>query len=124
MRENPPHAFFAASEDQPSAQALAGFLSELQRSTLPIAEELAAGVRPDSWEAVLRLIATSSVSAADSKGVLPACLVIDELPWLSEQEPSIEGLLQTAWDRYLSAVPMLLVLIGSRSAHDAGARAL
>ena len=113
VRENPPHAFFAASKDQPSTEAFAGFLSELERSTLPVAEELAAGVRPDSWEAALRLIATSSASAGDSKTALPACLVIDELPWLSEQEPSIEGLLQTAWDRYLSRVPMLLVLIGS-----------
>ncbi len=113
VRENPPHAFFAASKDQPSAEAFAGFLSELQRSTLPVAEELTAGVRPDSWEAALRLIATSSASAKASKTATPACLVIDELPWLSEQEPSIEGLLQTAWDRYLSRVPMLLVLIGS-----------
>jgi len=113
VRENPPHAFFAASKDQPSAEAFAGFLSELQRSTLPIAEELTAGVRPDSWEAALRLIATSSASAKASKTATPACLVLDELPWLSEQEPSIEGLLQTAWDRYLSRVPMLLVLIGS-----------
>jgi AAA+ ATPase superfamily predicted ATPase len=113
VRENPPHTFFAASKDQPSMQAFAGFLSELQRSTLPIAEELTAGVRPDSWEAALRLIATSSAAAGASKTTTPACLVIDELPWLSEQEPSIEGLLQTAWDRYLSAVPMVLVLIGS-----------
>jgi hypothetical protein len=42
-----------------------------------------------------------------------ACLVIDELPWLSELEPSIEGLLQTAWDRQLGHLPMLPVLIGS-----------
>lgn len=115
VRENPPHAFFAAAKDQPSTEALAGFLSELERSTLPVAEELAAGVRPDSWEAALRLIATSLTGAAASKAptVAPACLVIDELPWLSEQEPSIEGLLQTAWDRHLGRLPMLLVLIGS-----------
>ncbi len=113
VRENPPHAFFAASKDQPSTEAFAGFLSELERSTLPVAEELAAGVRPDSWEAALRLIATSCASAGGSKTATPACLVIDELPWLSEQERSIEGLLQTAWDRYLERVPMLLVLIGS-----------
>jgi AAA+ ATPase superfamily predicted ATPase len=113
VRENPPHAFFAAAKDQPSAQALAGFLSELQRSTLPVAQELAAGVRPDSWEAALRLIATSTAGARGSETALPACLVIDELPWLSEQEPSIEGLLQNAWDRYLGRLPMLLVLIGS-----------
>lgn len=114
VRENPPHAFFAASKDQPSGEALAGFLGELERSTLPIAAELAAGVRPDSWESALRLIATSCAAANRSGGSpTPACLVIDELPWLSEQESSIEGLLQTAWDRHLGRLPILLVLIGS-----------
>ncbi len=113
VRENPPHAFFAASKDQPSGEALAGFLGELERSTLPIAAELAAGVRPDSWESALRLIATSCAAANRSETTKPACLVIDELPWLSEQEPSIEGLLQTAWDRHLGRLPILLVLIGS-----------
>jgi len=113
VREGAPHAFFAASKDQPSREALAGFLAELERSTLPIAGELAAGVRPDSWEAALRLIASSCASAEPSTSGGPFCLVIDELPWLSEQEPSIEGLLQTAWDRHLARLPVLLVLIGS-----------
>src|ERR1022692_1781175 len=113
VREGPPHAFFTASKDQPSSEALSGFLSELERSTLPIAAELAAGVRPDSWEAALRLVATSCAGASRGGTSTPACLVIDELPWLSEQEPSIEGLLQTAWDRHLGRLPILLVLIGS-----------
>jgi AAA+ ATPase superfamily predicted ATPase len=112
------HAFYAAVKDQPSTEALAGFLNELTRSTLPVAQELQAGVRPDSWEAALRLIATSCQSAcqeAQREGEIigPMCLVIDELPWLSEQEPSIEGLLQNAWDRHLERLPLLLVLIGS-----------
>lgn len=113
VQERPPHAFFAAAKDQPSAEALTAFLGELQRSTLPVAEELAAGVRPDSWEAALRLIATSCTAAQRSGTPTPACLVIDEFPWLSEQEPSIEGLLQNAWDRRLEGLPFMLVLIGS-----------
>jgi AAA+ ATPase superfamily predicted ATPase len=113
VRERAPHVFFAASKDQPSGEAFAGFVSELERSTLPIAEELSAGVRPDSWEAALRQIATSCADTGRSATPMPACLVIDELPWLSEQEPSIEGLLQTAWDRHLGRLPILLILIGS-----------
>ncbi len=113
VRENPPHAFFSASKDQPTREALAGFLGELERSSLPVAAELAAGVRPESWEAALRLIATTCAEAARSASSMPACLVIDELPWLSEQEPSIEGLLQSAWDRQLGRLPILLILIGS-----------
>ncbi len=113
VQERPAHAFFAATKDQPSSEALAAFLGELQRSSLPVAEELAAGVRPDSWEATLRLIATSCAAAERSGIRTPACLVIDEFPWLSEQEPSIEGLLQNAWDRQLERLPFVLVLIGS-----------
>ncbi|WP_279581358.1 ATP-binding protein [Fodinicola feengrottensis] len=40
-------------------------------------------------------------------------MVIDELPWLLESDPSLEGALQTAWDTLLSRKPVLFVLIGS-----------
>ncbi len=113
LRERPPHAFFSASKDQPSGEAFTALLSELEHSTLPIAAELAAGVRPDGWEAALRLLATTSAALHRSSPGTPTCLVIDELPWLAEQEPSIEGLLQTIWDRQLKRLPILLILIGS-----------
>ncbi|MGH3237926.1 MAG: ATP-binding protein [Streptosporangiaceae bacterium] len=35
------------------------------------------------------------------------------MPWLTEQDSEFEGALQTVWDRYLSAKPVLLVLVGS-----------
>lgn len=131
-----PHAFFSASKGQRSDEALAAFLDELEASTLPIAGELAAGVRPSSWEGALRLIAATTASSlaagmpgpasgtvgarrraagpsTATAGSPPACLVIDELPWLAEQEQSIEGLLQTIWDRQLRRMPILVVLIGS-----------
>jgi AAA+ ATPase superfamily predicted ATPase len=113
LRERPPHAFFSASKDQPSAEAFAAFLTELEHGTLTIAAELAAGVRPDGWGAALRMLATTSADASRSSPRTPLCLVLDELPWLAEQEPSIEGLLQTTWDRQLKRLPILLVLIGS-----------
>ncbi len=114
VRERPPHAFFAAAKEQPASEAFAAFLDELQRSTLPVAAELTAGVRPESWQAALRLIASSATHADTSApGSTPLCLVIDELPWLSEQEPSIEGVLQATWDRHLKRVPLLLILVGS-----------
>jgi hypothetical protein len=43
----------------------------------------------------------------------PSIVVIDELPWLIEEDSSLEGALQAAWDRLLSRKPVLLVLIGS-----------
>jgi AAA+ ATPase superfamily predicted ATPase len=112
LRRDPPHAFFSASKDQPSREAFTGFLTELEHSTLPLSAELAAGVKPDSWEAALRLLATTADSSRSSPST-PLCLVIDELPWLAEQEPSIEGLLQTIWDRRLKRLPILVILIGS-----------
>ncbi len=113
LREKPRHAFFTASKGQPSAQALAGFLGELERSTLAVAGLLASGVRPDGWEAALRLTATTYEAAMRDGESAPMCLVIDELPWLAEQEPSIEGVLQSVWDRHMRRLPIMLVLIGS-----------
>lgn len=43
----------------------------------------------------------------------PSVVVIDELPWLSEQDDLFDGALQTAWDRLLSSRPLLLLLLGS-----------
>jgi hypothetical protein len=43
----------------------------------------------------------------------PCIAVIDEVPWLVEQDPEFEGALQAVWDRHLSAKPVLLVLVGS-----------
>ncbi|HWG01957.1 MAG TPA: hypothetical protein VG164_08945 [Trebonia sp.] len=43
----------------------------------------------------------------------PAVVVLDELPWLAEQDNIFDGALQTAWDRLLSRRPVLLLLLGS-----------
>ncbi|WP_322748732.1 MULTISPECIES: hypothetical protein [unclassified Frankia] len=40
-------------------------------------------------------------------------MVIDELPWLIDADPALEGTLQTAWDTLLARKPVLFVLIGS-----------
>nr|WP_240759188.1 DUF234 domain-containing protein [Phytoactinopolyspora endophytica] len=43
----------------------------------------------------------------------PSVVVIDELPWLAQQDSRLEGQLQTAWDRHLSTKPVMLILVGS-----------
>jgi hypothetical protein len=43
----------------------------------------------------------------------PSVVVIDELPWLAEQDDLFDGALQRAWDRQLSTRPVLLLLLGS-----------
>ncbi|WP_030491700.1 hypothetical protein [Micromonospora chokoriensis] len=49
-------------------------------------------------------------------GVLPdtpTVVVLDELPWISEQDATFDGHLQVAWDRLISNKPVLLLLLGS-----------
>jgi AAA+ ATPase superfamily predicted ATPase len=53
-----------------------------------------------------------SVAIAVSKQT-PSIVVLDEVPWLVERDHEFEGALQTVWDRYLSAKPVLLLLVGS-----------
>jgi AAA+ ATPase superfamily predicted ATPase len=68
---------------------------------------LAEGATWPSWSAFFRQLAAG---IPDDR---PSIVVIDELPWLLESDPSLEGELQTAWDRVLSRKPLLLILIGS-----------
>ncbi|WP_228814610.1 ATP-binding protein [Nocardia otitidiscaviarum] len=59
------------------------------------------------WNRALRTLAIALPDDAAS------IMVIDEVPWLVEQDSEFEGALQTVWDRHLSAKPVLLVLVGS-----------
>jgi uncharacterized protein len=77
------------------------------RSTpnLPEASALFAST-PSSWSDVfgrLRLAAQSG----------PIVVVIDEFPWATAADPSLEGAMQVAWDRHLQHLPVLLILVGS-----------
>ncbi len=65
------------------------------------------GVHAADWNQALRTLA---VAVPDDR---PSIAVLDEVPWLVEQDGEFEGALQTVWDRYLSAKPVLLLLVGS-----------
>ena len=60
-----------------------------------------------NWDAALRLF-----SNVLPDGV-PSTVIIDELPYLVEQDESIEATFQKQWDRLLFRNPALLVLVGS-----------
>ncbi|WP_214415544.1 ATP-binding protein [Sphaerisporangium fuscum] len=62
---------------------------------------------PANWNGALQLLA--DIVPDDS----PSVLVIDEVPYLMERVDAFEGMLQRAWDRFLSRKPVLLILIGS-----------
>jgi hypothetical protein len=62
-------------------------------SSLPGRESFAEGMNWPSWSAFFRQLTDALPSDRTS------VLVIDELPWLLEADPALEGELQTAWDR-------------------------
>ncbi len=106
-RSKAPHVFFAASRQTPERE-LGKFADRVARSSLP-SSAAAVGVAFDSWEAALVLAATSAEREH------PSIVVIDEFPYLLEGagRDAVEGAIQTAWDRVLSRVPVLLILVGS-----------
>lgn len=65
------------------------------------------GETPQSWHAALQLLAAALPQ--DS----PSVIVLDELPYLIQSDPTIEGVLQKLFDREFSRRPVLLLLIGS-----------
>lgn len=101
-----PYFYFTATKGVSPVEAVAAFLAELKESDLPADAELvprtAAGGWPDAFRALANILPRT-----------PAIVVLDELPWLSEQDETFDGVLQTAWDRLLRQRPILLLLLGS-----------
>ncbi|MEV4238029.1 ATP-binding protein [Nocardia sp. NPDC049737] len=102
--EQVPYLHFTATKGMPVSESLATFLAELKRSGIaanpePLPETIG------GWPDAFRLLATTL-------GDTPTTVVIDELPWLAEQDTVFEGALQTAWDRLLQQRPVLLLLLG------------
>jgi uncharacterized protein len=99
-------AVFYTASRQSAAGELRSFSEQIAASTSDGAAVAAAGPI-GSWEAAL------SIAASGASAQQPVVLVIDELPFLIESEPAIEGIIQKQWDRRLEAQPVLLLLIGS-----------
>lgn len=104
QRADVPGLFFAASQGVSADVELAEFV-RIAGESGPEFDAAYTAAEPRDWGGALRLLATTITR--------PSVLVIDEFPWLAAGRPEIEGLLQTAWDRHLSRVPVLLVLLGS-----------
>ncbi|WP_052851298.1 ATP-binding protein [Streptomyces avicenniae] len=105
-RSGAPYVVFQASRGRNPVAERADFTTTLAHAPLPGAE-LVAGLQPQDWNQALRALA---LAVPEDR---PAVAVLDEVPWLVEQDPEFEGALQTVWDRHLSARPVLLVLVGS-----------
>lgn len=96
--------FTAAGSDTPGE--LRRFTADAAASTLPGREALSAA-SPQSWDAAFQILAATLPTD------VPSVVVLDEVPYLMDQERVFEGILQRAWDRLLCRRPVLLVLIGS-----------
>jgi AAA+ ATPase superfamily predicted ATPase len=106
VRRSGARAIFYTASRQSSREELRNFAEQMAASATDAAAVAAAGPL-GSWEAAL------TIAASGSSVEQPLVLVIDELPFLIESEPAIEGTLQKQWDRSLEAQPVLLVLVGS-----------
>lgn len=98
--------FFAATKGASPVESVREFCLALRESLLAGEPDLIPVLGTGSWPDAFRLLAAA---LPDS----PAIVVIDELPWLAEQDQLFDGALQTAWDRLLSPKPVLLMLLGS-----------
>ncbi|WP_433891078.1 ATP-binding protein [Streptomyces sp. CA-111067] len=105
-RSGAPYVVFQASRGRNPVAERADFTAALAQSSLPGAESVA-GLQPQDWNQALRSLALAVPEQT------PSIAVIDEVPWLVEQDQEFEGALQTVWDRHLSARPVLLLLVGS-----------
>ncbi len=104
-----PYVYYTAVQQPPELE-LGRFVDAIEASAAPAATEIASGLRPSTWEAALTLAAEGATRDR------PLILVIDELPYLTASEPSIEAVLQKVWDRSWQGLPVLAILIGSDEA--------
>lgn len=101
-----PYAFFTAVKGASPIEGISDFRRTLTESSLPAGSSPIPAETAGSWADAFRLLA-----AALPEG--PSIVVFDELPWLAEQDKTLDGMLQVAWDRNLSRHPVLLLLLGS-----------
>ncbi|MER6089584.1 ATP-binding protein [Streptomyces bluensis] len=106
-RSGLPYVVFQATRGRNAVAERADFTTALAQSAALPGADLVAGLQAADWNQALRALAIALPDDA------PSIAVIDEVPWLVEQDAEFEGALQTVWDRHLSAKPVLLILVGS-----------
>jgi hypothetical protein len=106
-RSGLPYVYFTAVKGASATESTAQFLATLAESDLPNDHALLPSTPPPGgWGDMLRILAGSLPDR-------PCIVVLDELPWLAEQDETFDAQLQVVWDRLLSRRPVLLLLLGS-----------
>jgi hypothetical protein len=101
-----PYLYYTATRGASPVETVRGFLTELRESALPRSAGLVPEEAASGWPGAFRALAAA---LPDS----PSIVVLDEYPWLAEQDTIFDGALRTAWERLLSQRPVLLLLLGS-----------
>lgn len=101
-----PYLFYTATKGASPVEAVGAFFAELRDSGLARDRDLVPAEPTTGWPDAFRTLAAVLPDG-------PVVIVLDELPWLAEQDDLFDGALQTAWDRLLSRRPVLLLLLGS-----------
>ncbi|MBL0885797.1 ATP-binding protein [Myceligenerans indicum] len=102
-----PYVFTTGRYGAAIRQQIDGADRALSESRRPLPDlDLIASSSARSWEDWLTRLAVSARSG-------PVVVVLDEFPWQTAADPSLEGVLQVVWDRVLEKLPVLLVLVGS-----------
>lgn len=101
-----PYVFFTATKGASPIESVAAFMRDLKESPLPDDPELVPLLDNGHWPDAFRVLAAAVPHR-------PSIVVLDEMPWLAEQDPLFDGALQTGWDRLLSSKPVFLLLLGS-----------
>ncbi|WP_198171122.1 ATP-binding protein [Actinoplanes awajinensis] len=106
-RSGLPYLYYTAVKGASVTESTTQFLTDLTESALPNDPALLPGTPPaGGWGDMLRLLAGTLPDQ-------PCIVVLDEVPWLTEQDDTFDGQLQVVWDRLLSLRPVLLLLLGS-----------
>lgn len=100
-----PYCFYQAVQ-RPREDALREFADTVAQSGVDAAATFA-GANFNAWPATLRAACEGATQDR------PLILVIDELPYLTEQDSGFASDLQKAWDRDIERMPVLLVCVGS-----------
>ena len=102
-----PYLYTTAFKNAPASVQVAQLADDMRTSRVPLPGlEAAFAAPPTSWQDLFVRLPL----ALDGQ---PAIVVLDEFPWATETDDTLEGALQAAWDRTLERLPVLVVLVGS-----------
>ena len=102
-----PYLYATAVKNAPAQVQVAQVAADMRTSRVRLPDlETAFAATPTSWQDLLARLPLAF-------GHQPAIVVLDEFPWASETDDTLEGVLQAAWDRTLERLPVLVVLVGS-----------